>query len=415
MGAYSYSGTAASNTTVDGIGAAGSDSPDNIDNLVRALAASDANLVRDLGGANTVAGTADAIAVALADASTPAYFDGMRFSFRAASDTTVTGPTLNVDSLGAKTIKKTIQGVESALVVGDIQAGQTVEVVYRSAWAAAAGAFELLNPTFAIADALTMTAALQSQARTNISAALKGQIFGLTLSNNGSDATNDIDIAAGEAASTETNPVLMVLASALTKRLDAAWAVGTNQGGLDTGSIANNTYHIWLIQRSDTGVVDALFSLSASSPTMPSGYDRKRRIGSIMRAAGAIRAFTQIGDFFYLSTPVNDYTGTAAVSDVLPTLTVPSGLVLEPLISGNIQASGGGGICQLGIRGASWPNEIIYGPTSQSGITMHNAWFGGIFTNTSGQVRLSIVIFAGTVLATNLFTSGWIDYRGKDA
>jgi hypothetical protein len=145
MGAYSYSGTAASNTTVDGIGAAGSDSPDNIDNLVRALAASDANLVRDLGGANTVSGTADAIAVALADASTPAYFDGMRFSFRAASDTTVTGPTLNVDSLGAKTIKKTIQGVESALVAGDIQAGQTVEVVYRSAWASAAGAFELLT------------------------------------------------------------------------------------------------------------------------------------------------------------------------------------------------------------------------------------------------------------------------------
>jgi hypothetical protein len=146
MGAYSFSGTAASNTTVDGIGAAGSDSPDNIDNLVRALAASDANLVRDLGGANTVAGTADAITVALADASTPTYFDGMRFSFRVGTDSTSTTPTLNVDSLGAKTIKKTIAGVESALVAGDLQAGMTAEVVYRSAWASAAGAFELLNP-----------------------------------------------------------------------------------------------------------------------------------------------------------------------------------------------------------------------------------------------------------------------------
>jgi hypothetical protein len=145
MGAYSFSGTAASNTTVDGIGAAGSDSPDNIDNLVRALAASDANLVRDLGGANTVTGT-DTITVALADASTPTYFDGMTFSFRAANDTTSTTPTLNVDSLGAKTIKKAIAGVESALVAGDIQAGGTYQVVYRSAWASAAGAFELLNP-----------------------------------------------------------------------------------------------------------------------------------------------------------------------------------------------------------------------------------------------------------------------------
>jgi hypothetical protein len=149
MGAYSFSGTAASNTTVDGIGAAGSDSPDNIDNLVRALAASDANLVRDLGGANTVAGSADAITVALADASTPTYFDGMTFSFRAASDTTSTTPTLNVDSLGAKTIVKTVQGAETALIAGDIQAGQTCNVVYRSAFAAAAGAFELLNPSIA--------------------------------------------------------------------------------------------------------------------------------------------------------------------------------------------------------------------------------------------------------------------------
>jgi hypothetical protein len=149
MGAYSYSGTAASNTTVDGIGAAGSDSPDNIDNLVRALAASDANLVRDLGGNNTVGGSADAITVALADASTPTYFDGLTFSFRAANDTTSTTPTLNVDSLGAKTIAKAVQGVETALIAGDIQAGQTCRVVYRSAWASAAGAFELLNPSIA--------------------------------------------------------------------------------------------------------------------------------------------------------------------------------------------------------------------------------------------------------------------------
>jgi hypothetical protein len=113
---------------------------------VRALAASDANLVRDLGGANTVAGSADAITVALADASTPAYFDGMRFSFRVGTDNATTTPTLNVDGLGAKTIKKSIAGVESALVVGDLQAGMTAEVVYRSAWASAAGAFELLNP-----------------------------------------------------------------------------------------------------------------------------------------------------------------------------------------------------------------------------------------------------------------------------
>jgi microcystin-dependent protein len=149
MGSYTYSPTAASNTSIDGIGNNGAvDPPSNHDNIARALAASQANLVRDLGGANTVAGTADAITVALADVTAAtAYFDGMRFSFRAASDNATTTPTLNVDSIGTKTIVKTVQGTERALAAGDIQAGQTVEVVYRSAFASAAGAFELLNPS----------------------------------------------------------------------------------------------------------------------------------------------------------------------------------------------------------------------------------------------------------------------------
>jgi len=150
MGAFTYSGTAGSNTAVDGIGSQGSDSPDNIDNLVRALAASDANLVRDLGGANTVGGSADAITVTLTDATaTTAYFDGQRFSFRAGSDNTGAA-TIAVDGIsGPKKIRKAVAGVETALVAGDIQAGATCEVIYRSAWDTAAGAFELLNPDIA--------------------------------------------------------------------------------------------------------------------------------------------------------------------------------------------------------------------------------------------------------------------------
>jgi hypothetical protein len=146
MGAYSYSGTAASNTSIDGIGAAGSNSPANLDDLHRAQAAALANFVRDLGGANTVGGTADAITITLADATTlPAYFDGMIVGFVAASDNLTTTPTLNVDSVGAKTIKKASAGVEGAVAAGDIQAGAYYLVRYRSAWATAAGAWELID------------------------------------------------------------------------------------------------------------------------------------------------------------------------------------------------------------------------------------------------------------------------------
>ena len=417
MGAYTFSGTAASNTTVDGLGAAGSDSPDLIDNLVRALAASDANLVKDLGGYNTVAGTADAITITLADASTISNYTDKLIGFVAGSDNATTSPTLNVDAVGAEPIKKAVAGVETALAAGDIQGGGYYLVRWRSTWDSAGGAWELLNPfeTNVSYATQTLTAAQQSVSRTNISAALKGQIFGLTLSNNVTDATNDIDIAAGEAASTETNPVLMVLASALTKRLDAAWAVGTGNGGLDTGSIANTTYHIWLIQRSDTGVVDALFSTSATSPTMPSGYDRKRRIGSIIRASAAIVIFRQSGDVFERATPIVDRTSTAALSGTLLAVSVPTGIIVSPILnnflhiaSGNISvfvgaaASGGAGILlQQQILTGELDNGMFYLPQ--------------ILTNTSAQIYYGVVITSGSITTNQLQTLGWVDTRGKDA
>lgn len=115
-------------------------------------------------------------------------------------------------------------------------------------------------------------------------------ISGLTYSNNGSDATNDIDIAAGTAIDA-TGVYPLRLASALTKQSDAAWAVGTNAGALDTGAVGNSDYYIWLIARSDTGVVDVLFSLQPTSPTMPANYDYKRLIGWFKRSGGAILAF----------------------------------------------------------------------------------------------------------------------------
>jgi hypothetical protein len=111
-------------------------------------------------------------------------------------------------------------------------------------------------------------------------------IAGLTYSNNGSDATNDLDIAAGSCRDS-TNAVDMVLGATLTKQSDVVWAVGSGNGGLDTGAVGNSDYYIWLIKRSDTGVVDALYSLSSTAPTMPTSYDYKRLIGWFKRTGGA--------------------------------------------------------------------------------------------------------------------------------
>jgi hypothetical protein len=98
---------------------------------------------------------------------------------------------------------------------------------------------------------------------------IPGHIFGLILSNNASDATNDIDISPGSCTthvsllnSGSTLETYLVTGN-ITKRLDAAWASGTGNGGLDQGSIANATYHVHMITGSSG--TDAIFSLSHDS------------------------------------------------------------------------------------------------------------------------------------------------------
>jgi hypothetical protein len=77
-------------------------------------------------------------------------------------------------------------------------------------------------------------------ARGSIRLASVRAISGLTFSNNGTDVTNDTDVAAGIACADSHDCRMMMLGSSITKRLDASWAVGI-QGG------------IWLIRRPDTG------------------------------------------------------------------------------------------------------------------------------------------------------------------
>lgn len=134
------------------------------------------------------------------------------------------------------------------------------------------------------ADAADITAA-----KVAIKAHPRMYISGLTYSNNGADATNDLDIAAGEAV--DSTGVRLLQLSAITKQSDVAWAVGTGNGGLDTGAVGNSDYYIWLICRIDTFVVDVLYSLSSTAPTMPANYTLKRLIGWFKRVGGTIVAF----------------------------------------------------------------------------------------------------------------------------
>lgn len=244
----------------------------------------------------------------------------------------------------------------------------------------------------------------------------KGQIYGLTLSNNAGDAVNDIDISAGECATDSAIPSLMILASSLTKRLDAAWAVGTGNGGLDTGTIGNNTYHVWLIQRSDTGVVDALLSLSATSPTMPTSYDRKRRIGSIIRSGGTILGIRQSGNRFYLVTPIVDRSSAAARPWGVVTLSVPSGIVVRPMVAVDVQVAANVSVrIEFGNGDGTARTRIIDAQSANvvGAVANAAATFEHFYSTTSSEIYAFQDNVTGTPTTDTWTTFGWVDTRSQ--
>jgi len=246
----------------------------------------------------------------------------------------------------------------------------------------------------------------------------RGYIDGLILSNSAGDAANDIDIADG-VAKDDGDSADVTLAAPITKQLDVAWAAGANAGGLDTGAKLPDTwYHVWLIARSDTGSVDALFSTSATTPTMPANYDRKRRIGAILTdGSGAIVPFRQNGDQFWLGSHRHDVNvSNPGTARVLYTLTVPLGVKVLADVSANYSQN------PDGVTGRWWfgspddddqPVATIW--TLNSGASGQNTGtHATLVTNTSRQIAFrSENSSGGRVL--DIWTRGWADPRGRNS
>jgi hypothetical protein len=242
----------------------------------------------------------------------------------------------------------------------------------------------------------------------NLDSHMAGVLYGLTLSAAGSTAT--FGVAAGAASG-------MVLASAFTKTT-SAWGVGTGQGALDTGAIANSTwYHVYLIQRTDTSVVDILVSTSASSPTMPTNYTRKRRIGAMLTDGSAQWVkFTQIGNDFLWSAPPRDINYAPTTAQSAKTLTVPTGVKVRAKLRGFAEGTTGVNTSML----VSSPDEATTAASDTNATVIVSSgvfgsdipWSLDVWTNTSGQVNC----VASNSGATNLLraaTISWTDLRGQ--
>ena len=180
------------------------------------------------------------------------YIAGMVIRFITTNANTTTTPTVNLAGLGAKNILK---ADGNPVIAGDVSG--YVELRYN-------GTDFLLSP---------LSSAL------NITATNKGLTYlnnPITIANNATDADNDIDFSAGNFQFSDKSNEAVLLA--MTKRLDASWVAGTNQGGLDTGSKANSTwYYCYAIHNPTSDVSDAIFSANATTPTLPSGYTKQSK------------------------------------------------------------------------------------------------------------------------------------------
>ena len=207
-----------------------------------------------------------------------------------------------------------------------------------------------------------------------------------------------------------------VTTSNFTKQLDAVWAVGTEAGGLDTGTVAANTwYHVWAIRRSDTGIVDIMFSIKGKTPTMPTSYDQQRRIGAILTdATPNIIAFHQYGDYFYWDTLTNDFSQTSTLTTaVLKTMSVPTGIQVTGLLHFALNNAGSGNNEYILITS---PDQADLAATTafytivNSGNDTSDAVFLQLQTGASGQIRVRAQSGAGSRTFIGK-TYGWIDPR----
>lgn len=139
---YDWSTTAADNDDADStINWLEGQLPGTVNGSARAMMKRVKELLNDLGASGTVGGTADAITLTSAIA-TLATAKFVRFI---AASTNTGAATLAVNGLTAKAIRKISGGTDVALTAGDIAAGETYTVIYRSTANSSAGGWVIVG------------------------------------------------------------------------------------------------------------------------------------------------------------------------------------------------------------------------------------------------------------------------------
>jgi len=236
-----WSTTAASNNSASPNGFPENMPPSGVNDSAREVMAAVAKYRADTDGVNTSTGSANAYVLAASRTMT-AYAQGDRFCFKANFANTGAA-TLNVDSLGAKDIKR-LDG--SALVAGDIAADAIVDVVYDGT------NFQLL-PTLPRSEYLTSVSGTDTiTASGAVGAYAAGQRFHF--------------ISAGANTGAVTLNINSIGAKAVTKHGTTALLAGDIQSGqVVTVTYDGTRFQVDHIQPASTGAACALLETETAS------------------------------------------------------------------------------------------------------------------------------------------------------
>lgn len=382
--------TDSANTNISGADTGEGCSPAGINDAIRNFAGMSKRAYdRDHAGSwVTVGGSANAITLSYS-ASPTSLVQGEKFAFKVA--TTNTGPvTVQVGSLPATNLYKPSPTGPIPLTGSELTVGQIVEIEYDGTQ------FQIICGIPPVISSVGY---------------LRGYLSGCILSNDATTPNTKLDVSAGIAMDS-TNTFLINLPATVIN-----FGV-TGAGGLDAGSIAAATwYHVFAIAKAD-GTASAIVSTSASSPTMPSGYTYKRRIGSARSDVSShLNTFSQLGDEFLWtgsSSPWLDVNAvTLAATAQTKTLTVPTGVQVYALFHAFIRDDGTTSVTSCVVTAldeADQSGSLQFDLVTPGTTSGYGAGNFRIRTNTSAQIR---VRGSGTAAALTISTRGWIDDRGK--
>ena len=190
---------------------------------------------------------------------------GMRLRVKVNLANTIVAPTLNPDTLGAKTI---VHKDGSAMAVGDLPINHLAEFIYDGT------NMVYQNPVMQVVG-------------------VSGVSRGLVIQNNSGTPNTQVDVDADEILLGDSAGRAL-LAMAVNLTINTAT---TGLNGMDTGALGDGLNYVWMVSNGTT--TGAVISASASSPTMPdSTYTFKALMGGIAVASSVILGFIQKGKLF---------------------------------------------------------------------------------------------------------------------